>query len=73
MSNMPDVKKRILGIQVTRELYYALQQEAEQRKMTLAEFARFILNEEILRLGTVLTDERKEMIRKEIENAERNR
>ena len=73
MSNMPDVRKRILGIHITRELYHALQQEAEARKMTLAEFARFILNEEILRLGTVLTDERKEMIRKEIENAERNR
>lgn len=41
--------------------------------MTLAEFARFILNEEILRLGTVLTDERKQLIKKEIENAERNR
>ncbi len=70
---MPDVRKRILGIQVTRELYHALQQEAEARKMTLAEFARFILNEEILRLGTVLTKERKEAIRKEIENAEHNR
>ena len=73
MSNMPDVKKRILGIQVTRELYHALQQEAEARRMTLAEFARFVLNEEILRLGTVLTDERKELIKKEIENAERTR
>ena len=73
MSNMPDVKKRILGIQVTRELYHALQQEAEARRMTLAEFARFVLNEEILRLGTILTDERKELIKKEIENAERNR
>lgn len=73
MSNMPDVRKRILGIQVTRELYHALQQEAEARKMTLAEFARFILNEEILRLGTVLTDERKAMIKKEIEDATRNR
>lgn len=73
MSNMPDVHKRILGIQVTRELYHALQQEAEARKMTLAEFARFILNEEILRLGTVLTDERKAMIKKEIEHATRNR
>lgn len=73
MSNMPDVNKRILGIQVTRELYHALQQEAECRKMTLAEFARFILNEEILRLGTVISDERKMRIKKEIENAMRNR
>lgn len=73
MSNMPDVRKRILGIQVSRELYHALQQEAEARKMSLAEFARFILNEEILRLGTILTAERKAAIRKEIENASRNR
>ncbi len=73
MSNMPDVRKRILGIQVTRELYHALQQEAEARKTTLAEFSRFVLNEEILRLGTVLTEERKASIEKEIENAERNR
>ena len=73
MSNMPDVNKRILGIQVPRELYHALQQEAESRKMSLAEFARFILNEEILRLGTVLSDERKMKIKEEIENAMHNR
>lgn len=73
MANMPNIHKRILGIQVTRELYHALQQEAQARKMTLAEFARFILNEEILRLGTKLTPERIEAIKKEIENAKRNR
>lgn len=73
MSNMPDVGNRILGIQVTRELYHALQQEAEARKMTLAAFARFILNEEILRLRTVLTPDRATAIKKEIEYAQRKR
>jgi len=73
MSNMPAVTNRNLAIQITRDLYYELKQEASTRRMTLSEFCRFILNEEITRLGTVLTDDVKEIIKKEIENAERKR
>lgn len=69
MPNMPKVTKRILGIQVTRKLYYALKQEANARKMTLSEFCRFVLNEKIIRLGTKLTEENKTIIRKEIQDA----
>lgn len=69
MANMRDVNKRILGVHVPRELYHALAQEAEARKMSLSEFCRFILNEEIFRLGTELTETRKNQIKEEIQNA----
>ena len=73
MSNMPDVNKRILGIQVSREMYHLLQQEAEARHLDLSVFVRMILNEELLRLGSVLTPEREALIKKEIEDAQRKR
>lgn len=73
MSNMPDVNKRILGIQVSREMYHLIQQEAEARGLEMAVFVRMILNEELLRIGAELSPERKELIRKEIENAKAKR
>lgn len=73
MSNMPDINKRILGIQVSREMYHLLQQEAEARHLDLSVFVRMILNEELLRLGSVLTPEREALIKKEIEDAQRKR
>ncbi len=73
MSNMPDVNKRILGIQVSREMYHLLQQEAEARHLDLSVFVRMILNEELLRLGAELTPEREEMIKREIEQAKARR
>ena len=73
MSNMPDINKRILGIQVSREMYHLLQQEAEARHLDLSVFVRMILNEELLRLGSVLTPEREALIKKEIEYAQRKR
>ncbi len=73
MSNMPDINKRILGIQVSREMYHLLQQEAEARHLDLSVFVRMILNEELLRLGSVLTPEREALIKKEVEDAQRKR
>lgn len=73
MSNMPDVNKRILGIQVSREMYHLLQQEAEARHLELSVFVRMILNEELLRIGAVLTPEREAMIKKEIARAKARR
>lgn len=73
MSNMPDVNKRILGIQVSREMYHLLQQEAEARHLDLSVFVRMILNEELLRIGAVLTPEREEMIKREIARAKARR
>ena len=73
MSNMPDINKRILGIQVSREMYHLLQQEAEARHLDLSVFVRMILNEELLRLGAVLSPEREAMIKKEIEDAKAKR
>lgn len=73
MSNMPDINKRILGIQVSREMYHLLQQEAEARHLDLSVFVRMILNEELLRLGSVLTPEREAIIKKEIEDAKAKR
>lgn len=73
MSNMPDINKRILGIQVSREMYHLLQQEAESRKLDLSVFVRMILNEELLRLGSELTEDRVALIKKELEDAQAKR
>ncbi len=71
MSNMPDVKKRVLSLQVSRELYYQLQQEAAEHKMDMSAYVRMILNEAMLNVE--LTDDNKERIKMEVRDAQLKR
>ncbi len=71
MSNMHDVTKRILSIQVPRELYYQLKQEAKTHKLPLAVYVRMLLSEAVL--DVELTEENQQKVIKEIKNAREKR
>lgn len=71
MSNMPDIRKRVLSLDVMRELYYQLVQEASEHKLPLAAYVRMILNEAMLNVE--LKPEFKAQIEQEVEDAKRKR
>jgi len=71
MAGMPDVNKRNLSVQVTRELYYQLKREAKEHKLDLAVYVRLILSEAVK--DVELTEEDGKRILKEIRNARNKR
>jgi len=71
MAGMPDVNKRNLSVQVTRELYYQLRREAREHKLDLAVYVRLILSEAVK--DVELTEEDAKRILKEIRDARNKR
>ena len=71
MSNSPKPYKRVLSVQVTRETYYQLKQEAAEHKMKFSSWLRAVLNESVI--DVVLTEENQRMLDKEIEDARKHK
>jgi len=71
MPGMPDVHKRNLGIQVSRELYYQLKREAKSHRLGLAVYVRMILSEAVK--DVELTEEDLTKIIKEVRDAKSKR
>lgn len=71
MPNQPSIYKRVLSIQIPRDLYHALQQEAAVHKLDLAVYVRMVLNEATL--DVELTPESLAAIRDEVEEAKAKR
>ena len=71
MPGMPDINKRNLGVQISRELYYQLKREAKEHRLDLAVYVRMILSEAVK--DVELTEEDIDKIMKEIRDAKAKR
>ena len=63
MPNQPSVHKRVLSLQLPRDLYYAVKQAAAEHKLDLAVYVRMVLSEATI--DVELTPESLAAIRRE--------
>ena len=69
MAHQQSPKIRQLAVKLTQEAYRQLEKEAKYHRLSVAEYARFLVNEATL--NTELTEEDYEIIRSRIEIATR--
>ena len=69
MAHQQSPKIRQLAVKLTQETYRQLEKEAKYHRFSVAEYARFLVNEATL--NTELTEEDYEVIRHRIEAATR--
>ena len=63
MPNQPSVHKRVLSLQLPRDLYYAVKQAAEEHRLDMAVYVRMLLTEATM--DVELTPESLAAIRRE--------
>jgi len=67
MAHQQNKKIRQLAVKLTQEAYRQLEKEAKYHRLSVAEYARFLINEATL--NTELSEEDYEIIRRRIESA----
>ncbi len=66
MVNMPSINKSYIGFNLDVELVALAKREAKNRKMTLTDFVQYIIQKELDKSGTELTNEDTEWIIEQI-------
>ena len=71
MPNQPSIHKRVLSLQIPRDLFYAVRQAAEEHRLDMAVYVRMLLTEATM--DVELTPESLAAIRRETAAAKARR